>query len=542
LAGRPALVGFAKAGSNNVGRPTINFAWKQLMNLSRKLRPKTFKEVAGQTLTIRMLQNGLYLEKLFPAYLFCGQRGCGKTSTARIFAAALNCTNLEKFRKTPAQNPVPCLECNSCKAMNESRHPDFVEVDAASNTGVDNVRQILEASNYLPLLGKKKIYLIDEAHMLSKAAFNAFLKILEEPPNSVLFMLATTEMAKIPDTVRSRCFHATFSALEKKNLTEHLKTVCDNENIPWTDDALSIISEESSGSVRDALNIVEQVWTIDRKLEEETVRKALGIISKIDLIKIFKAVIDKDSSSLLNFLADLNIQNKNANSLWSGFANLLSAFIRVRLGANIEQSMFCKQKEAIFEISSAVSINRLHALNQLFWGQESQFLRTTHKHLFLEHLLVQMANQVDLLPLDEIINKLDLGKTLTGSIANKTDKHKNPATPTRPTVPQKSSTQKQTTQQMPDPIKRQAAPASPIPDAWKAIASMPPSAKFASEKSNAASRPQKPEITPNPEPELAKTADNQRKSVDFSDKELWPKANLLAEKFPGKIEISKKDS
>ena len=146
------------------------------LNLARKWRPKDFKQIIGQEIPIKILLNSLYLKKLFPVYLFAGPRGCGKTSTARIFAAAINCEQLINFQNKPNSHSIPCLKCESCKSMLNAQHPDFIEIDAASHTGVENVRQILQNCVYIPLSGNKKIYLIDEAHMLSKASFNAFLK------------------------------------------------------------------------------------------------------------------------------------------------------------------------------------------------------------------------------------------------------------------------------------------------------------------------------------------------------------------------------
>ncbi len=180
------------------------------LNLARKWRSKNFNEIVGQDLPVRMLKNSLYREQFFPVYLFSGQRGCGKTTTARVFAMALNCALLKSFQQEPQTIILPCLQCESCIVALSGKHPDFIEIDAASHTGVDNVRQIVEAASYLPVLGSKKIYLIDEAHMLSKAAFNALLKILEEPPRSTLFILATTDLHKIIDTVQSRCFQLFF--------------------------------------------------------------------------------------------------------------------------------------------------------------------------------------------------------------------------------------------------------------------------------------------------------------------------------------------
>ena len=180
--------------------------------LSRRGRPTTFDTIIGQDLPVRLLKNSLYVGSIFPVYLLSGMRGSGKTTTARVFAAALNCVNRESFQQDPKQYSLPCGACDSCRAMAASRHPDFIEIDAASYTGVDNIRDVIESASFVPVLGKTKIYLIDEAHMLSKAACNALLKVLEEPPHSALFMLATTDADKIIDTVRSRSFRLFFSA------------------------------------------------------------------------------------------------------------------------------------------------------------------------------------------------------------------------------------------------------------------------------------------------------------------------------------------
>ena len=168
------------------------------LNLARKWRSRDFDHIIGQDLSVRILKNSLYLDHFFPVYLFAGQRGCGKTTTARVFASAINCEQFEQFRKQPKKHIVPCLACASCIAMLEGKHPDFIEMDAASHTGVDNIRSIIDASSLLPLMGRKKIYLIDEAHMLSKAAFNAFLKILEEPPASVLQLTLILSLSIYP--------------------------------------------------------------------------------------------------------------------------------------------------------------------------------------------------------------------------------------------------------------------------------------------------------------------------------------------------------
>jgi DNA polymerase-3 subunit gamma/tau len=197
-----------------------------VLNLSRKWRSQDFGQIVGQDLAVRILKNSLYLGHYFPVYLFAGQRGCGKTSTARIFAAAVNCHALPLFQKDPKKSSTPCLVCDSCVAMRDGNHPDFIEIDAASHTGVDNIRAVIESSSLLPSMGRKRVYLIDEAHMLSKAAFNAALKILEEPPATALFILATTNPHKIIDTVRSRCFQLFITPIPHDSLKNHLIFIC----------------------------------------------------------------------------------------------------------------------------------------------------------------------------------------------------------------------------------------------------------------------------------------------------------------------------
>ena len=252
---------------------------KSQLNLARSWRPATFDTIVGQELSIRILKNGLFLNKLFPVYLFAGQRGCGKTSTARVFAAAINYKKLDDWQKTP-KSSLPCLKCESCTSMSRGAHPDFIEMDAASHTGVDDIRHLTESASYVPLIADKKVYLIDEAHMLSKAAFNAFLKILEEPPPRVLFILATTELHKIPETVRSRCFQVMFNPIVHATVTEHLEKICTHEEIEIETDALALVAHETQGSLRDAINLLEKVRFLDTKVTRELVLKTLGKLSE----------------------------------------------------------------------------------------------------------------------------------------------------------------------------------------------------------------------------------------------------------------------
>lgn len=279
----------------------------QELNLARKWRSVTFDDMVGQDLTVRIIKNSLYRGDIFPVYLLSGLRGCGKTTTGRLFAAALNCEKLELFQKEPQAVALPCRACRSCKAMQEQAHPDFIEIDAASHTGVENVRAIIEAASFLPVLGKKKVYLIDEAHMLSKAAFNAFLKILEEPPRTVVFFLATTEAHKIIDTVRSRCFQLFFQPIPSEALVQHLAHVCQVEGIAYETEALRVITEQAEGSARDALNIVERVRIAYNAVTYEGTLRSLGLPEDAWFDNLIESLVGADEERAFMVLRSVSV-------------------------------------------------------------------------------------------------------------------------------------------------------------------------------------------------------------------------------------------
>jgi len=305
-----------------------------ILNLSRKWRSQDFDQIVGQDLAVRILKNSLYLGHFFPVYLFAGQRGCGKTSTARIFAAAVNCAALPLFQKDPKKSSIPCLVCDSCVAMRDGNHPDFVEIDAASHTGVDNIRSIIESSSLLPLMGRKRVYLIDEAHMLSKAAFNAALKILEEPPATALFILATTNQHKIIDTVRSRCFQLFFTPIPFNPLKNHLQTICKKEKIAYTDDALDLIVRHTEGSARDALNLLEQVRFASAVVNQESVLSLLGHIGDQQILDLIRLVIQGNPTDLVQLIHSLQIDQSKAEFIWQRMVVLLRALIWFKHGVN----------------------------------------------------------------------------------------------------------------------------------------------------------------------------------------------------------------
>lgn len=522
------------------------------LNLARKLRPKAFTEIIGQDLSVSMLKNSLFLKKLFPVYLFSGQRGCGKTSTARVFGAAINCQKLPDFQTNAQENPIPCLICASCKSMLESNHPDFIEMDAASHTGVDSVRQIIESCTYMPLAGSKKIYLIDEAHMLSRAAFNAFLKILEEPPTSTIFILATTEIQKIPDTVRSRCFQVVFNPVQQKILLEHLQKICATENIAVEDEALGFLIDENDGSVRDAINMLEQVRFSGEKITKDLVLKSLGKISETQLYGIFHAILDQDPQALLKKLQEIQFETLSAQNLWSMTSGLLRKLIWIKYGVQTNSNDACKQ------LAEKCSVNKFHALFQMLWSQENLFLQTPQKHLFLETVLLSMCRQVNITDLKELLKNAPepefqprLPQKQPQPIPqNKPVSEKNPWTSFVSDLTQVTTDpvllsvfkQAKFISAQDSEIKIQLATSSPFlkekidesESVWKSILikHFPKFTSFTILESKAPA----PQTAPNPKPPLRFPKQPNVSAVDISDATKWPKATLLTKTFSGRLE------
>ena len=361
------------------------------LNLSRKWRSQDFDQIVGQDLSIRILKNSLYLGHYFPVYLFAGQRGCGKTSTARIFGAAVNCQSLPLFQKDPKKSSIPCLVCESCVAMRDGNHPDFIEIDAASHTGVDNIRSIIESSSLLPLMGRKRVYLIDEAHMLSKAAFNAALKILEEPPSTALFILATTSPHKIIDTVKSRCFQLFFRAIPHEFLKNHLRMICKNENIVCADEALDLIVRHTDGSARDALNLLEQIRFGSSAINKDVVFSFLGHIDDERIMQLIELTIRGASSELVQLLQSLDIDQQKAEFIWQRMIILLRALLWIKHGVRPHE--FVSSIKLLEDHAKFYSLFDVHHIIEALYKNEELFIKTTMQHIFLEMILLSLCNK-----------------------------------------------------------------------------------------------------------------------------------------------------
>lgn len=272
--------------------------------LARKWRPKKFEEVIGQSHITNTLVNAIKSEKVAHAYLFTGTRGVGKTTIARLFAKAIRCENLVDNN--------PCNECNSCKAINRSNSLDYIEIDGASNNGVDNIRELIENVQYLPSSGKYKVYVIDEVHMLSTGAFNALLKTLEEPPEHVVFVFATTDPHKLLGTVLSRCQRFDFKSISKELLTSHLKMIASAEGIKFENESMiEILADHGDGSVRDSLSLMDQVLSLSlgEEIKESELYASLGLINKALIFNLLESMLNKDTEAFNLAMSKIKSEN-----------------------------------------------------------------------------------------------------------------------------------------------------------------------------------------------------------------------------------------
>ncbi|MGC2047618.1 MAG: DNA polymerase III subunit gamma/tau [Gallionella sp.] len=320
--------------------------------LARKWRPKNFSELVGQEHVVRALSNALTQKRLHHAYLFTGTRGVGKTTIARILAKSLNCVM--------GITATPCGECSTCREIDSGRYVDLIELDAASNTQVDNMRELLESSLYAPSSGRFKVYIIDEVHMLSKSAFNAMLKTLEEPPSHVKFILATTDPQKIPVTVLSRCLQFNLKQLPPALIATHLQHVLEQEKITFESGAIALISRAAQGSMRDALSLLDQAIAFSSgNLEEQVLRTMLGAIDHGYLFDLLAALHEQSGATLLDISGKMSMRSIAFDTALQELASLLH---RIALAQAVPQAIPDDEPER----------DRLLGLAQAFTAEEVQ--------------------------------------------------------------------------------------------------------------------------------------------------------------------------
>lgn len=283
--------------------------------LYRKYRPTNFDEVVGQTHIIQTLKNAIVQNRIAHAYLFCGPRGTGKTSIAKIFAKTLNCTNSQD---------APCGVCENCKMAANGSHPDIIEIDAASNNGVDEVRNLIDKVKYAPMQGKYKIYIIDEVHMMTSGAFNALLKTIEEPPAHVIFIFATTEPNKVLPTIISRCQRFDFNKVSMHDIKYRSSVVCKNEGIEIDENGLTLIAQLADGGMRDALSILDQcVAYCSSHIDVNDIRKIYGVVTSEDIGKLFYSVYKKDVDSFVKDIQKYSDMGMDIKRLTADFIHML---------------------------------------------------------------------------------------------------------------------------------------------------------------------------------------------------------------------------
>jgi DNA polymerase-3 subunit gamma/tau len=310
--------------------------------LARKYRPSTFEDLIGQEAMVRTLRNAFTLDRIHQAYLLTGVRGVGKTTTARILARAFNYQTEASGQHAAVNRPsvdMPVLGLH-CGSIIESRHIDVIEMDAASNTGIDDVREIIESARYKPVLARYKVFIIDEVHMLSKAAFNGLLKTLEEPPEHVKFVFATTEIDKVPVTVRSRCQRFDLRRIESGAMVTHLSSICGRENVAISAPALSLIARAAEGSVRDALSLLDQAIahgssSTDGEISEDCVRDMLGVADRVRVIDLFEAVMKGDMPGALGLLKDQYDQGADPNLILIDVASFVHFVTLLKLSPDM---------------------------------------------------------------------------------------------------------------------------------------------------------------------------------------------------------------
>lgn len=370
--------------------------------LARKWRPQVFEELVGQEHVTRTLQNAITAERLAHAILFTGPRGVGKTSAARILAKAVNCVQ--------GPTPRPCNRCENCQEIANSTSLDVLEIDGASNTGVDNVRDLRENIKYLPSKSRYKIYIIDEVHMLSTSAFNALLKTLEEPPPHILFIFATTEPHKIPLTILSRCQRFDFKRISLTQIFEKLKEITTAEGVRIDDDTLTLIAREAEGSMRDAQSLLDQAVSYGGKeVSGEDVLTLLGIADRKILFDLSAAIIRGDVKQCFSLVDELYKIGYDlgqfAKDFLGHFRNLL--VVKIEGGASPVLNVPGHEVDDLLGQASGVGLEDLHRWFQILLRGEELMARTPFPKIVLEMTVVEMAHLKSLLPVEDILSRVE---------------------------------------------------------------------------------------------------------------------------------------
>lgn len=354
--------------------------------LYRAYRPQSFEEVAGQKHVTQTLKNAIKENKIAHAYLFCGPRGTGKTSIAKILAKAINCEHPERG--------VPCNQCDNCIAITKGEHPDILEIDAASNNGVDEVRELIEKVKYAPIKGRYKVYIIDEVHMMSTGAFNALLKTLEEPPSHVVFILATTEPQKVLPTIISRCQRFDFTRLSTHDIVTYLEMVLKKEGVSYDLKALELVSQLADGGMRDSLSILEQCLAYSgQHLSVEDVNTVYGIVSTQDKIAFILKWMRKDMAGVLQSLNQLNETGTDIKRLTYDLIQILKDII-IYKNTNQTDLLFVLNEDHIQTIAPYITVDECFEYIDVLTAAMQRYREVSDARIYFELACMRICNHV----------------------------------------------------------------------------------------------------------------------------------------------------
>lgn len=370
--------------------------------LYRKFRPTTFEDVKGQDHIIKTLQNQIKADRIGHAYLFCGTRGTGKTTVAKIFAKAVNC-----------EHPVdgsPCGECAMCKAIAAGTSMNVIEIDAASNNGVDNIREIREEVAYRPTEGRFKVYIIDEVHMLSIGAFNALLKTLEEPPEYVIFILATTEVHKIPITILSRCQHYDFHRITIDTIAGRMNDLMKIEQVDVEQRAIRYIAKAADGSMRDALSLLDQciAFYLGQKLTYDNVLEVLGAVDTDVFSRLLRNIIARDVPKVLDTVEELVMQGRELSQLTADFTWYLRNLLLVKTSDNMEDVLDVSSEnlQQLKEEAQMIEVGTLLRYIRIFSELSGQMKYATQKRVLLEVALIKLCTPAMEVNTDSLLDRI----------------------------------------------------------------------------------------------------------------------------------------
>ena len=397
--------------------------YKEYKVLARKYRPQKFEDLVGQDLLVQIISSAIINNRLAHAYVLTGVRGVGKTTTARLIAMSINCQKRDQL------DYEPCGDCDACRSTGIDSNLDVVEMDAASNTGVDDIREIIDNVKYKPVIGKYKIFIIDEVHMLSKSAFNALLKTLEEPPEHVKFIFATTEVKKIPITVLSRCQRFDLLRIENKVLTDHLLKIVSKEKIDIDKDAIALIVRAADGSIRDGLSLLDQAITNQNiKIDSKLIITMLGLAEREKIFDLLERILEGDSLNALDLYRKQYDLGADVVMIFDELMNVVHFLTQIKIAPNLKDDIYIPEIERTrgSALSSKLTLNNLNIIWQILFRGFQELQSGYHLFQHGEMLILRIIYLFDGLNPDDLLKKIEkTDKKIITDLANQNNIDKN---------------------------------------------------------------------------------------------------------------------